>query len=121
MDTGGAVGQGFDIRVISLRDARERRQHMAALFAGSGADWSYFDAIAGASLPAALPAYDRQRRLRLLGYDLRQNEIACFLSHREVWRHAVASGCGRWAADTTTNCSAQSGNSSPKARAIMPP
>ncbi len=86
------MGQEFDIRVISLLSAQERRQHMAALFAGSDADWSYFDAIAGASLPSALPAYDRQRRLRLLGYDLRQNEIACFLSHREVWRHAVASG-----------------------------
>jgi len=87
--------QKFDIRVISLAGQIDRRKNIEHLFAGSQVTWSFMDAIVGKT-PEAYGSlwqhYDRSRRLQLLGYEMRDNEIACFLSHRKVWKECIANG-----------------------------
>lgn len=65
---------------------------MRALLNDQGVEWAFQDAIAGSTLASALPCYDQRRRLQLLGYDMRRNEIACFLSHRNAWKACVQAG-----------------------------
>lgn len=77
--------QNFQIRVISLKNQAARRQKIEALFENQNIEWSFFDAISGKDIQPFLHMYDRKKRLQTPGYDLRDNEIACFLSHRAVW------------------------------------
>lgn len=86
------MSQKFEIHVISLKSQIQRREKIAALFEGQGLQWSFFDAIGGADIADYLRMYDRETRLRNLGYDLRVNEIACFISHRTLWEACVRQG-----------------------------
>lgn len=77
--------QNFQIRVISLKDQTDRRKKIENLFANKNIKWSFFDAISGKDIKPFLYMYNKKKRLQTPGYDLRDNEIACFLSHRAVW------------------------------------
>ena len=83
--------QNFEIRVISLRNQDDRRKRIEALFEKQNIKWSFFDAISGKEITPFLHMYNRKKRLQTPGYDLRDNEIACFLSHREVWKECCES------------------------------
>nr|WP_314704292.1 glycosyltransferase family 25 protein [uncultured Comamonas sp.] len=82
--------QKFEVRVISLHNQLERRvlmaQRLDEVFA-----WQFFDAIAGSEISHETKFYDREKRLKIFGYDMRINEIACFMSHRKVWEQCAAS------------------------------
>lgn len=82
--------QRFEIRVISLKDQYQRRMKMKCLL-GDSVSWSFFDAISGDSVSKFSHLYDQKKRIQFLGYDLRPNEIACFISHREVWKQCIES------------------------------
>lgn len=82
----------FQIRIISLVNQNSRRQKMADLFINSNYHWRFFDAIPGAEIDSYLGSYDRRQRMKFPGHDLTPNEIACFLSHREVWKECIAAG-----------------------------
>lgn len=79
----------FEIRIISLLDQKERRSRIQALLRDSGYEWDFFDAISGKEVDPSLKNYDRSKRMKFPGHDLTPNEIACFLSHREVWKQCV--------------------------------
>ena len=80
----------MDIFVISLRSALARRAHVASEMAAAGLRFQFFDAIDARSEPerhfvaTSVPQYKiNARRAPLPG------EIACYASHRAVWRHCV--------------------------------
>ena len=81
--------QNFEIRVISLKNQLDRREKINNLFDNKNIRWSFFDAISGKDIQPFLRMYDRKKRLQTPGYDLRDNEIACFLSHRAVWQECL--------------------------------
>lgn len=83
--------QEFEVRVISLKNQLERRARMSHLLDGVFS-WKFLDAIAGKDISLDTSFYDQSRRLRIFGYDLRINEIACFLSHRALWEESVRLG-----------------------------
>ncbi len=81
--------QDFDIRVISLIDQNDRRDRIKKLFENTEISWKFIDAISGKHLDNYWHHYDQAQRLKHLGYDMRNNEIACFLSHRVAWQECV--------------------------------
>ena len=81
--------QNFEIRVISLKNQLDRREKINNLFDNKNIRWSFSDAISGKDIQPFLRMYDRKKRLQTPGYDLRDNEIACFLSHREIWKECA--------------------------------
>ncbi|MBP9939867.1 MAG: glycosyltransferase family 25 protein [Comamonas sp.] len=83
--------QEFEVRVISLENQLERRARMSHLLDGVFS-WNFFDAIAGKDISLETSFYDQAQRLKIFGYDLRINEIACFLSHRALWEESVSLG-----------------------------
>ncbi len=84
------MSKNFETRVISLVNQVDRRNKIISLLDGPNLNWSFYDAISGKDIDAYLGMYDKKRRLRDLGYDLRANEIACFISHRKVWEECVS-------------------------------
>lgn len=86
------MAQTFKINVVSLRSQPERRAKMQALLDGVQREWSFVDAIAGKDIAPFAHLYDQKRRLQVLGYDMKPNEIACVLSHRQVWENCVRDG-----------------------------
>lgn len=83
------MSQKNRIVVISLGSAIYRREGMRRLFHGSGAAWEFIDAIKGSDLDNLGDYYNEPRRMKLLGYPMRPNEVACFLSHRLAWEECV--------------------------------
>jgi len=81
--------QNFDIRVISLIDQQDRRERVQQLFKDTNIAWQFLDAVSGKNLENYWHHYDQAQRLKTLGYDMRNNEIACFLSHRIAWQQCV--------------------------------
>lgn len=79
------MSQSFEIYVISLKNQIDRREKIKKIFQDQSLAWSFFDAISGKEIAPYLHMYDRKKRLQTPGYDLRDNEIACFLSHRALW------------------------------------
>lgn len=86
------MSQNFEIHVISLKNQTHRRKKIEAILEGQCLKWSFFDAIAGEDISNYLGMYNREKRLRNLGYDLRINEIACFISHRTLWEECARKG-----------------------------
>lgn len=82
----------FQTRVISLPKQIERQRKMQEMLVKSDISWSFFDAISGQNLEGYWHHYDRKKRMQFPGHDLKPNEIACFLSHREIWKECVDSG-----------------------------
>lgn len=83
------MSNDFEVRVISLANQAQRRNHMASLLSQSDLQWGFFDAIPGKEIAPYLKHYDRKKRLDFPGHDMTPNEIACFLSHREIWKQCV--------------------------------
>lgn len=85
------INQCFEIRVISLNNQIERRSDFSSFLDKTFVNWKFFDAIPGSPELLKHPLYNSRKRKISLGYDLRQNEIACFLSHRELWKECANS------------------------------
>ena len=79
------------IFVISLKSAEQRRALVVEQFARTALNFEFFDAVEGND--AALSRFDEydRRAYRLsTGREPLPGEIACFASHLELWRAAVA-------------------------------
>ena len=78
------------VNCISLAEQRERRDYMRRQLDACGLPYRFFDAIR-VDLARGWPdIYDRARRLRHSGVDMRAGEMGCYLSHREVWKTFLA-------------------------------
>lgn len=82
--------KNFEVRVISLPDQVQRREKMNNILKNI-VDWRFVDAISGKEISHEIEFYDRNRRLKVFGYDMRINEIACFMSHRKTWEECALS------------------------------
>lgn len=81
------------IFVISLESAKERRIQVISNLEKENLDWNFHNAINGADIHVSTdPRVDTKMCLRFPGYLLKPNEVACFLSHRELWKKSVALG-----------------------------
>lgn len=77
------------VKVISLSNAQNRRKTMSDILNQTDLKWSFLDAVSGADVGLDHPSYDRTQRLKTPGYDMKVNEIACFMSHRKAWAECV--------------------------------
>ncbi len=79
------------IFVISLDEAKDRQEHVKQQLDAQGLDFEIFPAFDGRSLNVEdYPAYDRPKRLRNFGRDMRPGEIGCLLSHRSIYEKMIA-------------------------------
>lgn len=72
-----------EIRVISLANARQRRDRFEVAASTSPLRWSFFDALSG---DAKEPPYDNSLAIRHTGRALLPGERGCYASHVAVWR-----------------------------------
>jgi len=79
--------------VISLKEAKERRDRLTRRLEEQGFAYSVFEAIDGRGMDVEThPDYDTRRRHRYFGRDLQGAELGCFLSHRGVIEEIVRQG-----------------------------
>jgi glycosyl transferase family 25 len=82
----------FKTFVVSLERAVERRAHMQKLLKKLGLEAQFIKAVDGAALTDAQRArYDRAKANLLYGSEMTGGEIACYLSHYQIYEHIVAS------------------------------
>jgi len=79
--------------VINLERDTERRRHMTRLLEELGLAAEFVAAVDGRRLTASdRAAYDRDRALRIYGVEMMDTEIACCLSHYDVYRRMLRDG-----------------------------
>mgnify|MGYP006282794629 CR=1 FL=1 len=79
----------LQILVISLRRSPDRRAKVEQELQKISWPWSFLDAVDGAALKTPPKEYKPFKVKYLQGYELTANEIGCYLSHREAWKHCV--------------------------------
>lgn len=78
------------ILVISLTRSLDRRSQVEQEMQKISLPWSFLDAVDGSTLAVPPVEYKPNKVKRLQGYALTPNEIGCYLSHKEAWKHCVA-------------------------------
>ena len=74
------------IYVISLKDSVGRRNAVKIQLDRINCGWEFIDAVDGRKFTDYPPEFNSRRARRLLGYDMTSSEVACFLSHRSIWK-----------------------------------
>src|SRR5690349_20071502 len=78
--------QTFQVFVVSLERAVERREYMRNLIAQLGFTATIISAVDGKNLrPEQRARYSRERARRIYGCEMSDNEIACYLSHLSIY------------------------------------
>lgn len=77
------------VKVISLSSAHNRKDSIREILNRTDLTWIFLEAISGKNVDLNCNFYDREKRLKTLGYDMKVNEIACFMSHRKAWAECV--------------------------------
>jgi glycosyl transferase family 25 len=78
--------QSFQVFVISLERAVERREYMRSLVAELGFTATIISAVDGKNLrPEQRARYNSERARRIYGCEMSDNEIACYLSHLSIY------------------------------------
>lgn len=72
--------------VISLLRSPQRREKALSELSKTNLNWSFLDAVDGSQMHSSPPEYQPRKVKRLLGFELTQNEIGCFLSHKKAWQ-----------------------------------
>lgn len=73
--------------VISLVDSKNRRENARSQMQMAGIQYRFFDAIRAEELPDNYKkSFHKRKFLICNGRQHHANEIACFASHRELWR-----------------------------------
>lgn len=80
----------FEVFVISLDRATERREYMRNLVADLGFNATIISAVDGKNLrPEQRARYQRERAHRVYGCEMSDSEIACYLSHLSIYSKMV--------------------------------
>jgi len=74
------------IKVISLRDSRDRRRDIKRQFKQIDMPFEFFDAITPADAHRHVDRYDQHEFFRNCGRYATPPEIACYASHLALWR-----------------------------------
>lgn len=84
---------GYQCVVISLEDARARRDVISDRLRALGIPFEFVPGVDGRKLDVpSHPGYDRFKRRIFFGRDLSNGELGCVLAHRNACRHALESG-----------------------------
>jgi glycosyl transferase family 25 len=76
--------------VISLIEAIERRERMTQIMDDLKIPFTFIDAVDGRDFGmSAHPNYDRAKRLKYFGRDLKGGELGCTLSHKKAYEKMV--------------------------------
>jgi glycosyl transferase, family 25 len=75
--------------VISLLRSPQRREKARLELSRTNLNWSFLDAVDGSQMQSFPLEYQPRKVKRLLGFELTQNEIGCFLSHKNAWQACV--------------------------------
>jgi glycosyl transferase family 25 len=79
----------IEILVISLKRSLDRRKQVEKEMLKISLPWAFLDAIDGSALVVPPVEYKSNKVKRLQGYLLTPNEIGCYLSHKEAWKHCA--------------------------------
>ena len=79
----------LQIIVISLRRSLDRRAKVEQELKKVSFPWEFLDAVDGSALLKPPQEYRASKVRRLQGYELTPNEIGCYLSHKEAWKHCL--------------------------------
>lgn len=80
----------FEVFVISLDRATERREYMRNLVSDLGFNATIVSAVDGKNLrPEQRARYKSERARRVYGCEMSDNEIACYLSHLSIYSKMV--------------------------------
>jgi len=82
----------FKVYVITLQGAAERQAECERQLKQHPFNWQFIDAVDGRKLTDEISGYPRKKVKRLLGFDLTNSEVGCFLSHRKAWGQVVLDG-----------------------------
>ncbi len=78
------------IFVINLPRDTQRRAEMTARLDRLGLPYHFVEAIDGKAMPEAYERlYDRTKRLRYFGRDLKLGELGCTFSHYKIYQHMM--------------------------------
>ncbi len=77
--------QTFQVFVISLDRAVERREYMRSLISDLGFNATIISAVDGKNLGRSSARYNSERAQRIYGCEMNDNEIACYLSHLSIY------------------------------------
>ena len=79
--------------VISLPEAKDRQQRVAARLGDLSIAFTFFDAVDGREFNMEThPAYNGSKRRRYFGKDLTGGEMGCLLSHRSIYEKMIEEG-----------------------------
>lgn len=79
-------------RVISLTDAKKRREDSSKELAKLNLNWQFLDAVDGRSATVFPKEYDHKKRKKHYLTPMSMGEIACFLSHQKAWHECIQLG-----------------------------
>lgn len=77
------------IYIISLPDAKDRRDKISEQLKKYDIDYEFFDAIRGNPDIKANLDYAYEYREKMYGRQMTAGEIGCFMSHQELWKKIV--------------------------------
>ncbi|MEM9468632.1 MAG: glycosyltransferase family 25 protein [Pseudomonadota bacterium] len=76
--------------IISLPEASERRERVSRLCQDNGLNFTIIDAVDGRNFNMLdHPNYNRKKRLRFFGRDLKGAELGCALSHKSIYQEMI--------------------------------
>lgn len=76
--------------VISLEEATDRREWMNKQLSEIGINFEFFNAIDGRKFDVPNhPSYDKNKRLKYFGRNMKGGEIGCLLSHRGIYEKII--------------------------------
>ncbi len=78
------------IKVISLKSSSERRNNISRQFDQLDTPFDFFNAVTPLEASEHVDNYDRREFLRNCGRYATATEIACYASHRALWRQCAA-------------------------------
>ncbi|WP_254659688.1 glycosyltransferase family 25 protein [Salinivibrio sp. SS2] len=82
--------QAIQVFVISLQESTERRERIKKQLDQRGIAFQFFDAINSHYHVCVLEQFENaQKTKRIKGYRLKTPELACFASHRQLWKKCV--------------------------------
>jgi glycosyl transferase, family 25 len=82
--------ESVQVLVISLPGSIGRRKKVAAEMTKVQIEWSFLEAIDGANLRLNdIKAYKPDKVKRLLGFELTDKELGCYLSHFKAWQLCI--------------------------------
>jgi glycosyl transferase family 25 len=77
------------VLIISLKTSLQRRDQVRQQMENTELDWEFLDAIDGRLADFTSLLYDARKVKKLLGFELTNGEIGCYMSHIQCWKYSI--------------------------------